>query len=138
MSAEELRLITASNIIKLRQDAGLTQAELGAKLSYSDKSISKWERGEAIPDAYTLTVMASLFGVTVDHLLSSHDNWVSPEEEEKEQRPKYSASMLITLVLVSLWTAALTAFAVLWFFDLVYWQIFAVTLPMSLLTLLIM
>ena len=138
MTAAELRLITASNIIKLRQSAGLTQAELGARLSYSDKSISKWERGEAIPDAYTLTVMASLFGVTVDHLLSSHDDWVSPEQEKRAEEPKYSASLLIILVLLSLWTAALTAFAVLWFFELVCWQIFAVTLPVSLLTLLIM
>ena len=65
MQLSELKLISASNIIKLRTGAGLTQAELGEKLNYSDKTISKWERGEAIPDAYVLTQMAEIFGVTV-------------------------------------------------------------------------
>ena len=40
LQLSELKLITASNIIKLRTQAGLTQAELGAKLNYSDKTIS--------------------------------------------------------------------------------------------------
>ena len=40
MQLSELKLISASNIIKLRTGAGLTQAELGEKLNYSDKTIS--------------------------------------------------------------------------------------------------
>ena len=75
MDPGELKLTSASNIINLRTAAGLTQAELGAKLNYSDKTISKWERGEAIPDAYVLTQLAEIFGVTVDYLLSSHNKW---------------------------------------------------------------
>ena len=74
MQLEELRLITASNIIKLRTGAGMTQAELGQRLNYSDKSISKWERGEAIPDAFVLTQMAALFGVTVEDLYCLKEN----------------------------------------------------------------
>ena len=73
MQLSELKLISASNIIKLRTEAGLTQAELGEKLNYSDKTISKWERGEAIPDAYVLTQMAEIFGVSVDYLLGLTD-----------------------------------------------------------------
>ena len=80
MELSELKLISASNIIRLRTEAGMTQAELGAKLNYSDKTISKWERGEAIPDAYVLTQLAAMFGVTVDYLLSSHDAWDAPQE----------------------------------------------------------
>ena len=45
MELQELRLVTASNIIKLRTASEMTQAELGQRLNYSDKSISKWERG---------------------------------------------------------------------------------------------
>ena len=66
MQLSELKLISASNIIKLRTQKGMTQAELGAILNYSDKTISKWERGEAIPDAYVLLQMAEIFGVSVD------------------------------------------------------------------------
>lgn len=53
-----------------RKQAGLTQAELADKLGYSDKAVSKWERGEAIPDIETLRALAALFGVTVDALIS--------------------------------------------------------------------
>ena len=45
MELSDLKLISASNIINLRTAHGMTQAELGAKLNYSDKTISKWERG---------------------------------------------------------------------------------------------
>ena len=62
---DELKLIFASNLIRLRTAAGMTQAELGEQLNYSDKSISKWERGEAIPDAAVLKRMSEIFGVTV-------------------------------------------------------------------------
>ena len=62
---DELKLIFASNLIRLRTAAGMTQAELGEQLNYSDKSISKWERGEAIPDAAVLKRMSEIFGVTM-------------------------------------------------------------------------
>ena len=70
MELAELKLVVASNLIKLRTGAGMTQAELGALLNYSDKTISKWERGEAIPDAFVLTKLAELFHVSVDNILS--------------------------------------------------------------------
>ena len=84
MQLEELRLITASNIIKLRTGAGMTQAELGQRLNYSDKSISKWERGEAIPDAFVLTQMAALFGVTVEDLYCLAENKEQEDRENEE------------------------------------------------------
>ena len=59
MDLNELKLVTASNIIRLRTGRGLTQAELGALLNYSDKTISKWERGEAIPDALIKKIEAA-------------------------------------------------------------------------------
>ena len=84
MQLDELKLITASNLINLRTGAGMTQAELGAKLNYSDKTISKWERAEAIPDAYVLTQIAEIFQVSVDSLLKSHDEWKPIPVEEPE------------------------------------------------------
>ena len=47
----------------------MTQLELGTVLNYSDKAVSKWERGEAIPDAYVLLQLSEIFGVSVDYLL---------------------------------------------------------------------
>ena len=91
MQLDELKLVTAGNLINLRTGAGMTQAELGAKLNYSDKSISKWERGEAIPDAYVLTQMADLFGVSVDYILSSHDAWEPTVSRRIRGRTWYTA-----------------------------------------------
>ena len=135
MQLSELKLISASNIIKLRTGAGLTQAELGEKLNYSDKTISKWERGEAIPDAYVLTQMAEIFGVTVDYLLSSHDAWESPEQQESRQEESgYSVNMIIAISVLGVWTMALTIFVMLWLFDIILWETFVVALPVSILT----
>lgn len=138
MELSELKLITASNIIKLRTGAGMTQAELGEKLNYSDKTISKWERGEAIPDAYVLTELSELFGVTVDFLLSSHDSW---EEQVKKSRPPevtYSADNIIALSSVSAFAAVLAVFVVLWLCGTVVWQLLLLGLPLALLTALVL
>ena len=135
MQLSELKLISASNIIKLRTGAGLTQAELGEKLNYSDKTISKWERGEAIPDAYVLTQMAEIFGVTVDYLLSSHDAWESPEQQAaRQEEAGYSVNMIIAISVLGVWTMALTIFVMLWLFDIILWETFVVALPVSILT----
>ena len=57
---EELKNIIASNIATLRKKNGMTQAELAEKLCYSDKAISKWERGESIPDVIVLKQVADM------------------------------------------------------------------------------
>jgi len=136
LELSELKLVSASNIIRLRTEAHLTQAELGAKLNYSDKTISKWERGEAIPDAYVLTQIAALFDVSVDYLLSSHDKWEAPiEEDEQMKKPRYSEWKIILLAVISVWTGFLTAFVALWIFGIIWWEIFLVALPASIVVL---
>ena len=50
----------------------MTQSELAERISYSDKSVSKWERAEGVPDIYILTLLADLFSVTVNDLISDN------------------------------------------------------------------
>ena len=133
MQSEEFRLIVASNIIRLRSNAGMTQAELGSALNYSDKSISKWERGEGLPDAYVLKSMAELFNVPVDYILSSHDAWESPEEKRKREMPVYSASMIVGTGDLGVMTAAVTAFVILWIVGFFEWRILLIGLSLTLL-----
>ena len=137
MELNELKLVTASNIIKLRTGMGLTQAELGARLNYSDKTISKWERGEAIPDAYVLTQLAELFGVSVDFLLSSHDKWEKPKENEVEE-VRYSVEHIIAIVVIGVLTAFLIAFVTLWLMGIVEWRLFLFALSAAILAYLVM
>ena len=97
---EDLKSIIAENITALRKGSSMTQIELAEKLNYSDKAISKWERGESVPDITVLKTIADMFGVTVDYLLVrehiSEDQELSEEEilkherEEKKQEKKYT------------------------------------------------
>lgn len=142
MELSELRLTTASNLINLRTRAGLTQAELGSRLNYSDKNISKWERGESIPDAFVLTQLAELYGVTVDYILTPHDSVEAPEgmpvEVPEEDQPRYSAEIIIAIAILSVMTAALTAFVILWLCGIMEWRVFLIGISLSLLTYLVL
>lgn len=66
---KDIKTQIAVNIAELRKANGLTQFELAEKLNYSDKSVSKWERAESLPDIVTFVEMANLFGVSVDALI---------------------------------------------------------------------
>lgn len=82
---EDLKLIIAKNISTLRKAAAMTQFELAEKLNYSDKAVSKWERGESLPDVAVLKALSEIFSVTVDYLL---------EEEHGKKKPKATAAGL--------------------------------------------
>lgn len=138
MELSDLKLISASNIINLRTARGMTQAELGAKLNYSDKTISKWERGEAIPDAFVLTQMAELFGVTVDELLSAHDKWEPPKDESELPDRSYSLNVIIAIVLLGIFTIALAVFVTLWLINIIEWRVFLVALSVEILVYMIL
>ena len=70
MDDATLRNQIGSNIAAYRKQAGLTQAGLAEKLNYSDKAVSKWERGESVPDVMTLVQLAELFQIPVGELLA--------------------------------------------------------------------
>ena len=66
----EIKDNLAKNLATYRKSANITQLELAEKLNYSDKAVSKWERGESTPDITVLKQLADLYGVTVDTLIS--------------------------------------------------------------------
>ena len=74
----------------LRKQRGLTQSELGYQLNYSDKAVSKWERGESVPDSYTVYKIAEFFGVPVSDLISPENeielNGVKPSHNFRPAR----------------------------------------------------
>ncbi len=134
---EDLKLVFASNLIRLRTGAGLKQTELGEKLNYSDKSISKWERAEALPDAAVLKKMAEIFGVTVDYLLTGHDQWEPSEDTNVRRALTFSTTMVTGVAIASIWTLALLTFVILWLLGETEWLILIWAIPVSLVTLLV-
>ena len=126
---EDLKKIVAKNITALRVSAGMTQSDLGEQLLYSDKSISKWERGDALPDVIVLKKMSTIFGVTVDYLLQDHgDDKVGVRVPS---RMKYSRSMVTLLSVAGVWAVALFTFVVIWILGNFFWQIFVYAIPVS-------
>ena len=69
MDDEKLKVRIGANIAAYRKRAGLTQAGLAEQLNYSDKAVSKWERGESCPDIPTIMAIADKLGTTVGDLL---------------------------------------------------------------------
>lgn len=59
------------NLRKLRKQRGLSQGDLARELFVSTQAISKWERGEALPDIAHICLLSELFGVSMDHLLGN-------------------------------------------------------------------
>ena len=91
---ENLTEIIAENLIYYRNKAHLTQKELSEKLNYSDKSVSKWERKEGVPDIHVLYQLAKLYGLTVNDFLT---------RKKKEKISNwYVSKSLVTLISVAL------------------------------------
>lgn len=106
MEEDRLASIIGQNITRLRKISKMTQLELAEKINYSDKSISKWEQGNGIPDVRILVQLAELFNVSVDDLVREHRE--KPVMPKKERRIKH---LLITLLSVGLcWLVAVVCF----------------------------
>ena len=107
MELDTLAVTIGKNITRLRRIANLTQLELAEKLNYSDKSVSKWEQGNGVPDVRILVQLADLFQVTVDDLVREHDEskQIVPRNARKLRR------LIIILCSVGLcWLVAVAAF----------------------------
>ena len=107
---KELKAIIAENIAILRKSRLMTQGDLAEKLNYSDKAVSKWERGESVPDIIVLKEIADLFGVTVDYLLTRDHKEYKQERKEVKKRKKSNRLFITLLSVVGVWLAAVIVF----------------------------
>ena len=95
-----LRKTVAKNIAAYRKAHHDTQLDLATKLNYSDKSVSKWERGESLPDVYILSQIADLYGVSVSALIGE----IQPP---KESKPHYHMFILLLSLALTMAVATL-------------------------------
>ncbi len=110
---QDIKLIIAKNIIDLRKRDGMTQAELAERLNYSDKAVSKWERGESVPDITVLKTIADMFSVKVDYLITSEHTDASLEAPKMSKRQKRNRKLIMGMCLVLVWLIATFVFVVL-------------------------
>ena len=118
-----LRKTAAKNIAQYRKAHHDTQLDLATKLNYSDKSVSKWERGESLPDVYILSQIAELYGVSVSALIGE----IQPPRESK---PHYHMFiLLLSLALTMAVATLLFSMFMICKVDYPAWMFFVYALP---------
>lgn len=104
MNEMTLKKTIADNLIYYRRKNGLTQAALAQTLNYSDKSVSKWERAEGMPDVTVLMMLAELYGITINELVTERSETQPLEEatasEQSEEVPAVKPRSLRARILV--------------------------------------
>lgn len=111
MDSEKLKIQIGNQIAACRRRQGLTQAELAQKLNYTDKAVSKWERGESIPDVITLMELARQFGISVSALIG--EEAIEPKKEAPRARRQVDRNVILMLVTILVWFVALLVYVVL-------------------------
>ena len=127
MVDEKVKYRIGANIAAYRKRDGLTQATLAEKLNYSDKAVSKWERGESVPDVLTLMQLSELFSITVNDLVCDPNELPKDSDSklekamtqvsEKALKRKANKNVIQALSSTLVWFIALSAFVILSSFD---------------------
>lgn len=127
MEGDKIKKQIGANIASYRKRSSMTQVGLAEKLNYSDKAVSKWERGESVPDVLILIQLAELFDITVNDLVV--DPNVLPDNPgaiervmgravEKTLKRKADKRIILHLSSLLVWFVALLVVTILSFFDL--------------------
>jgi len=146
MNDEILKKQIGANIASYRKSMGLTQARLAEKLNYSDKAVSKWERGESVPDVLILCQLAELFQISVNDLVVDPNalpenpgtvERVMGKAVEKTLKRKADKRIILSLSSVLVWFVALLLFVLLSSFDIPKsWIAFIFAIPANAIVLL--
>lgn len=141
MNDEKLRKQLGANIVSYRKHYRMTQATLAENLNYSDKAVSKWERGESVPDVQTLVQIAELFEISVNDLLVDPNELpenlstmerVMGKAVEKTLKRKPDKRIILRLSSVLVWFVALLLFVVLSSLDIPKsWVAFFYAIPVD-------
>lgn len=99
---KDIKPIIAKNLSALRKRDGLTQAELAEKLNYSDKAISRWERGDTLPDINVLYQICEFYGIDMNTLVSDDVEEIT-EDREMQKRNKIYKFCLLAMMLAVVW-----------------------------------
>ena len=128
-SQEEFNKKVGENLAKYRKFNNYTQIALAEKLNYSDKAISKWEKGECLPEIYVLKEIADLYGVTVNDL-------ITPRKKPKQSINKTKMFFTPALSCCIVWIVALLAFFLIRLIDPSFtmdWYTFIIAIPVTIL-----
>ena len=136
---ENVNQVVSRNLIKLRLLAGLTQKELAKKINYSDKSISKWESGDKLPDIAVLVKLSEIYNVEITAFLNENTKEQEIEVSNKYINKKHILSSMMSAGVV--WFIATIVFVVLEMIEAIEqyaWLSFMYAIPVSSIVLLVL
>ena len=93
---------TAELLIKLRKQQGLTQNDLALKIGVTNQAVSKWERGENLPDSMILLELSRMYNVTIEELLSGELKLRNKKDETKADFMIFVSAFLFLLSFLTL------------------------------------
>lgn len=122
-----IREVVSNNILKLRKANNLTQIELAKKVNFSDKAVSRWEKGEVLPDLETLEKLSEVFNVPLSQI-------IEPQSKiEQNKTPTKNEMIFQALLICILWTFCTVFFIYLFIIEkTIYWQVFTLAIPITL------
>lgn len=139
MSEAEFRKNFGESLCALRKSRGITQIQLAQVLNYSDKAVSKWERGESVPDTYTICAIADFFCVSVDVLLGRKEDSgegitaVPPPQENGKNKTSVRTYIALICMVSVFFVASIAFFALknIATFEPYAWMCFIFALPIA-------
>ncbi|MBO4692821.1 MAG: helix-turn-helix transcriptional regulator [Clostridia bacterium] len=125
VTVNKIRENFARNLAFYRKTAKKTQLELANALNYSDKSVSKWERGEGLPDLEVTAKIANILGVSVSDLIA--------DKVKRRILITRNKALITGLSVGVVWLIAAILFFLFQFVlpDIRSWLIFIYALPVS-------
>ncbi len=127
---DEIKNTVAKNIARIRLRHHMTQMELAKKLNYSDKAVSKWERGESMPDISVLVEIADLFDISLDDLVRAEG-----AGRAGRKQPKYNRNIITCIIEASVGMLSVIAFVITYLITqkvTFQWLYFLFTVPVVL------
>lgn len=126
---KNVREIIPRNLIFLRKQHKLTQLELSKKINYSDKAVSRWEKGEVLPDVEVLQNICDVYGIPISYMFEVNIEQLFTEEKDEQVVNKGLTGVFL---ITTIWTAITIIFVYLkLFYKVAFWQAFVWGVPIS-------
>ncbi|HPG92032.1 MAG TPA: helix-turn-helix transcriptional regulator [Clostridia bacterium] len=134
---DKIKITVANNLIELRKSRGWTQADVAKALNYSDKSVSKWEHADSLPDISILCALADMYGVTVDYLTHEDAGEKLRYLKAKSQNDASNRAVIVSMSVAVVYLIATIIFVYSIWNGALFWQSFIWGVPASSIVLLL-
>ncbi len=127
---DNIKEVVAKNLATIRKKRNLTQLELSERLNYSDKAVSRWEKGESLPDIETLYKLSTILEVPISSFFEEN---AFVEQEDFTIKDHSSNKIIVTILSCAVvWLIATIFYVYLNIYsEMRWWQVFIWAIPLT-------